>query len=111
MIRCHKFVPKVFCAFASELFDIYPIYITTGLGLHSKMEEYLTALFNCLDENNDGSLSDEAKHDKLMRRVSLKLFEMSLDNAFDFFDSNQDSSVALDDAWVLGPGTETEMEK
>ena len=67
--------------------------------VHGKLEEYWFALLTGLDMNNDGALSDEANNDRIMPRISLKLLELALNKTFDFFDSNKDNSVGLDDAF------------
>ena len=61
----------------------------------ARVKRYVTLAFEALDENQDGSILDEAKAGSTF---SKKIFEEALTQIFEFFDSNKDNSIGLDDA-------------
>ena len=64
----------------------------------ARLKRYVTLAFEALDYNEDGSILDDAKAGSIMMTFSKKIFEEALTQGFDFFDSNKDNSIGLDDA-------------
>ena len=62
-----------------------------------KLKSYVTAAFEALDENKDGSILDESKEGNILTSISYHFFEELLDQTFDFFDSNNDGAISLED--------------
>ena len=62
-----------------------------------KLKSYVTAAFDALDENQDGSILDEAKEGNILNSISYRFFEELLNQLFDFFDSNNDGAISLED--------------
>ena len=55
-----------------------------------------------LDENEDGSILDEAKDGNMLNSISYPFFENLLHQVFKFFDTNKDSAISLEEdisAW------------
>ena len=65
----------------------------------AKLKEYFTLVFKEMDKNNDGSLLDETKEDSVLQKFSLNFFQDAAKHVVDFFDSNNDDAVALDDSF------------
>ena len=63
----------------------------------AKLKSYVTAAFEALDENKDGSILDESKEGNILTSISYQFFEELLDQIFDFFDSNNDGAISLED--------------
>merc|ERR1719151_406050 len=63
----------------------------------TKLKSYVTAAFEALDENKDGSILDESKEGNLLTSIPYQFFEEFLDQTFDFFDSNNDGAISLED--------------
>ena len=63
----------------------------------TKLKSYVTAAFEALDENKDGSILDESKEGNLLTSIPYQFFEELLDQTFDFFDSNNDGAISLED--------------
>ena len=63
----------------------------------TKLKSYVTAAFEALDENKDGSILDEAKEGNILTSIPYQFFEELLDQTFDFFDSNNDGAISLED--------------
>jgi len=66
-----------------------------------KLKSYVTAAFDALDENQDGSILDEAKEGNILNSISYRFFEELLNQLFDFFDSNNDGAISLEDDFFL----------
>ena len=62
-----------------------------------KLKFYVTTAFEVLDENEDGSILDEAKGGNIFNSISYPFFEKLLDQVFEFFDLNKDGSISLED--------------
>jgi len=67
----------------------------------AKLKSYVTAAFDALDENQDGSILDEAKEGNILNSISYRFFEELLNQLFDFFDSNNDGAISLEDDFFL----------
>merc|ERR1712051_833818 len=63
----------------------------------TKLKSYVTAAFEALDENKDGSILDEAKEGNLLTSIPYQFFEELIDQTFDFFDPNNDGAISLED--------------
>ena len=63
----------------------------------TKLKSYVTAAFEALDENKDGSILDESKEGNILTSIPYQFFEEFLDQTFDFFDSNNDGAISLED--------------
>ena len=63
----------------------------------TKLKSYVSAAFEALDENKDGSILDESKEGNLLTSIPYQFFEELLDQTFDFFDSNNDGAISLED--------------
>jgi len=68
----------------------------------AKLKSYVTAAFDALDENEDGSILDESKDGNILTSISYRFFEELLNQLFDFFDSNKDGAISLEDDIFLG---------
>ena len=53
--------------------------------------------FDVLDENQDGSILDEAQEGNILNSIPYRSFVKVLDQVFDFFDSNKDGAISLED--------------
>ena len=62
-----------------------------------KLKFYVTTAFEVLDENEDGSILDEAKDGNIFKSFSYAFLEKLLDQVFEFFDLNKDGSISLED--------------
>merc|ERR1711971_482803 len=63
----------------------------------TKLKSYVTAAFEALDENKDGSILDESREGNILTSIPYQFFEELLDQTFDFFDSNNDGAISLED--------------
>jgi len=63
----------------------------------AQLKSYVTAAFEALDENKDGSILDESKEGNILTSIPYQFFEELLDQTFDFFDSNNDGAISLED--------------
>merc|ERR1719458_1124323 len=63
----------------------------------AKLKSYVTAAFEALDENKDGSILDESREGNILTSIPYQFFEELLDQTFDFFDSNNDGAISLED--------------
>ena len=67
--------------------------------------------FDVLDENQDGSILDEAQAGNILNSIPYRSFVKVLDQVFDFFDSNKDGAISLEDNFfldlALGPSSRT----
>merc|ERR1712037_46026 len=63
----------------------------------AKLKSYVTAAFEALDDNKDGSILDESKEGNILTSIPYQFFEELLDQTFDFFDSNNDGAISLED--------------
>ena len=63
----------------------------------AKLKSYVTAAFEALDENKDGSILEESKEGKILTSISYQFIEELLDQLFDLFDSNNDGAISLED--------------
>merc|ERR1711934_437125 len=63
----------------------------------TKLRSYVTAAFEALDENKDGSILDESREGNILTSIPYQFFEEFLDQTFDFFDSNNDGAISLED--------------
>ena len=66
-----------------------------------KLKSYVTAAFDALDENQDGSILNEAKEGNILNSISYRFLEELLNQLFDFFDSNNDGAISLEDDFFL----------
>ena len=62
-----------------------------------KLKFYVTTAFEVLDENEDGSILDEAKDGNIFKSFSYAFLEKLFDQVFEFFDLNKDGSISLED--------------
>ena len=69
-----------------------------------KLKSYVTIAFEVLDENQDGSILEEAKDGNILDSISYSFFEKLIDQVFDFFDSNKDEAISLEDDFFLSFG-------
>ena len=67
----------------------------------AKLQSYVTAAFEALDENKDGSILDESKEGNILTSIPYQFFEELLDQTFDFFDSNNDGAISFEDDFFL----------
>ena len=67
----------------------------------NKLKSYVTIAFEVLDENQDGSILEEAKDGNILDSISYSFFEKLIDQVFDFFDSNKDEAISLEDDFFL----------
>ena len=67
----------------------------------NKLKSYVTIAFEVLDENQDGSILEEAKSGNIFNSISYSFFEKLIDQVFEFFDSNKDGAISLDDVLFL----------
>lgn len=119
-LGCDRCVDQVLCTAAKALFGSYSFEqldeaTIVSIGdkngdnevdfeeLFAKLKHYTTLLFKNLDENDDGSLLEEAKRGDVLKKFSLGLFQEVVTNLIEFFDSNKDGSIGLDDAWFDHP--------
>ena len=70
----------------------------------NKLKSYVTIAFEVLDENQDGSILEEAKDGNILDSISYSFFEKLIDQVFDFFDSNKDEAISLEDDFFLSFG-------
>merc|ERR1711934_1066669 len=63
----------------------------------AQLKSYVTAAFEALDENKDGSILNESKEGNLLTSIPYQFFEELIDQTFDFFDSNNDGAISLED--------------
>merc|ERR1711934_958959 len=63
----------------------------------TKLKSYVTAAFEALDDNKDGSILNESKEGNLLTSIPYQFFEELIDQTFDFFDSNNDGAISLED--------------
>ena len=63
----------------------------------SKLKSYVKAAFDVLDQNQDGSILDEAREGNILNSISYRFFEKLLNQLFDLFDSNNDGAISLED--------------
>ena len=63
----------------------------------SKLKSYVKAAFDVLDQNQDGSILDEAREGNILNSISYRFFEELLNQLFDLFDSNNDGAISLED--------------
>ena len=66
-----------------------------------KLKSYVTIAFGVLDENQDGSILEEAKDGNIFSSISYSFFEKLIDQVFEFFDSNKDGAISLEDDFFL----------
>ena len=66
-----------------------------------KLKSYVTIAFEVLDENQDGSILEEAKNGNIFNSISYSFFEKLIDQVFEFFDSNKDGAISLEDDFFL----------
>ena len=57
--------------------------------------------FDVLDENQDGSILDEAQEGNILNSIHYRFFVKVLNQVFDFFDSNKDGAISLEDNFFL----------
>ena len=57
--------------------------------------------FDVLDENQDGSILDEAQAGNILNSIPYHSFVKVLNQVFDFFDSNKDGAISLEDNFFL----------
>ena len=69
-----------------------------------KLKEYLQTAFDALDESKVDWLYNEAKDGKLFNKISFKFLDAALSEALNFFDTNKDKSVSLDDSFFYFVG-------
>ena len=62
-----------------------------------KLKFYITTAFEVLDENEDGSILDEATDGNIFNSISYQFFEALLNEVFEFFDSNKDGALSVED--------------
>eukprot|EP00092_Neocalanus_flemingeri_P047654 GFUD01054078.1.p1 GENE.GFUD01054078.1~~GFUD01054078.1.p1 ORF type:complete len:523 (-),score=119.66 GFUD01054078.1:146-1714(-) len=62
----------------------------------SKIVDYLKIAFKILDRDNDGSI-DEVLTNEAIKEYRLEFFEQILENAVEYFDSNEDTSISTED--------------
>ena len=62
-----------------------------------KLKYYIRSTFESLDENEDGSILDEAKDGDIFNSISYQFFEALLNEVFEFFDSNKDGTLSVED--------------
>merc|ERR1712037_956558 len=60
----------------------------------AKLKSYVTAAFEALDDNKDGSILDESKEGNLLTSIPYQFFEELLDQTFDFYN---DGAISLED--------------
>ena len=63
----------------------------------SKLKSYVKAAFDVLDQNQDGSILDEAREGNILNGISYRFFEKLLNQLFDLFDSNNFGAISLED--------------
>ena len=66
-----------------------------------KLKSYVTIAFEVLDENQDGSILEEAKDGNILDSISYSFFDKLIDQVFEFFDSNKDGAISLEDDFFL----------
>jgi len=66
----------------------------------SKLKDYVRKVFGLFDDDKDGSLFAEASTGNILQQFSLQFFEEVLNEAFDFFDSNNDNTIDFDDDYI-----------
>jgi Ca2+-binding EF-hand superfamily protein len=113
-VYCDTCLSQVTCTYAQKLYqatgperdNTFFVADTDGNGMvdfeefHSKLKEYIEVVFNAFDSNNDGSIYDEAIGGNIFKRISLNLFESVVGQVIDFFDSNQDDTISIDDSFI-----------
>ena len=62
-----------------------------------RLKFYIRTAFEVLDENKDGSILDEAKDGNIFKSISYPFFETLLNQVFEFFDSNKDGTLSVED--------------
>ena len=62
-----------------------------------KLKFYVTTAFEVLDENEDGSILDEAKGGNIFNSIPYAFLEKLLDQVFEFYDRNKDGTISLED--------------
>ena len=67
----------------------------------SKLKSWFTVAFDVLDENQDGSILDEAQEGNILNSIPYRFFVKVLNQVFDFFDSNKDGAISLEDNFFL----------
>ena len=67
----------------------------------SKLKSYVKAAFDVLDQNQDGSILDEAREGNILNSISYRFFEELLNQLFDLFDSNNDGAMSLEDDFFV----------
>ena len=68
----------------------------------SKLKSYVIVAFDALDENQDGSILDEAQEGDILNSIPYRFVEELVDQLFDFFDSNKDGAISLEDDLFFG---------
>ena len=67
----------------------------------SKLKSYITVPFDALDQDQDGSILEEAQEGNILDSIPYRLFEELLNQVFDFFDSNNDGAISFEDDFFL----------
>jgi Ca2+-binding EF-hand superfamily protein len=118
-VYCNSCLDKVTCSYTKQLYQVmgfnerdsehrdkyFMAVDIDGNGkidfeeFHSKLKEYLAVVFNALDSNKDGSVYDEAMDGNIMKRFSRQTFDSAVGEVKEFFDSNKDDAISLDDAF------------
>ena len=103
---------KAACSYVRDTFYIYifgtgtlfvPVCDTNGdnaVGFDEffdKLKFYIRTTFEKLDENENGSILDEAKDGDIFNSISYQFFEALLNEVFEFFDSNKDGALSDED--------------
>merc|ERR1711962_1038729 len=111
-LLCDTCAEQAACSYVRDTFYIYifgtgtlfvPVCDTNGDNavdfdeFFDKLKFYITTAFEVLDENEDGSILDEAKDANIFNSISYQFFEALLNEVFEFFDSNKDGALSVED--------------
>ena len=67
----------------------------------SKLKSFVTAAFDALDQDQDGSIFEEAQEGNILNSIPYRFFEELFNQLFDFIDSNNDGAMSLEDDFFV----------